>query len=66
MVCRDVRGLRGRDRSKAIGVLNVVGADIGALAERPARPVDYDDETAASAPSARRQRWTPLTLEIAA
>ena len=48
------------------GVLNVVGADIRAFADRPARPVDYDDETAALRLARRRERWTPLTLEIAA
>jgi len=48
------------------GVLNVVGADIRAFADRPARPVDYDDETAAMRLARRRERWTPLTLEIAA
>lgn len=48
------------------GVLNVVGAGISALAERPARPVDYDGETFESRTERRRQRWTPLTPEIAA
>jgi hypothetical protein len=48
------------------GVLNVVGADIAAFAARPARPVDYDEETAATRLERRRERWTPLTLEIAA
>jgi len=48
------------------GVLNVVGADIGALAKRPARPVTYEDESAAMRLARRRERWTPLTLEIAA
>jgi hypothetical protein len=48
------------------GVLNVVGADIPVFADRPARPVDYDDETAAMRLARRRARWTPLTLEIAA
>jgi len=48
------------------GVLNVVGAGIGTLAERPARPVDYDGETAETRTERRLQRWTPLTLEIAA
>jgi hypothetical protein len=48
------------------GVLNVVGAGIGALAERLARPVDYDAETPESRTERRRQRWTPLTLEITA
>ena len=46
------------------GVLNVVGAGISALAERSARPVDYDGETLESRTERRRQRWTPLTLEI--
>ena len=31
---------------EGFGVLNVVGADMAAFAGRPARPVDYDDETA--------------------
>lgn len=48
------------------GVLNVVGADIRPLADRPARPVDYEAESAALRLERRRQRWTPLTLEIAA
>src|SRR5215472_16426430 len=48
------------------GVLNVVGADIRAFADKPARPVDYGDETAAMRLARRRERWTPLTLEIAA
>ena len=48
------------------GVLNVVGADIAAFADKPARPVSYEDETAATRLARRRARWTPLTLEIAA
>ncbi|HEX3407144.1 MAG TPA: aldehyde-activating protein [Caulobacteraceae bacterium] len=48
------------------GVLNVVAADIRAFADKPARPVDYDEETAAVRLARRRERWTPLTLEIAA
>jgi hypothetical protein len=48
------------------GVLNVVGADITEFAGKPARPVDYGDETAALRLARRRERWTPLTLEIAA
>ena len=51
---------------EGFGVLNVVGADIRAFADRPARPVDYDEETAAMRLARRRERWTPLTLEIAA
>jgi hypothetical protein len=48
------------------GVLNVVAADIRAFADKPARPVDYDEEIAAVRLARRRERWTPLTLEIAA
>jgi hypothetical protein len=48
------------------GVLNVVGADIRAFADKPARPVSYEDETAQVRLQRRRERWTPLTLEIAA
>jgi hypothetical protein len=48
------------------GVLNAVGADIGAFADRLARPVSYDDESAETRLARRRRRWTPLTLEIAA
>jgi hypothetical protein len=48
------------------GVLNVVGADIRAFADKLARPVDYGEETAAMRLARRRERWTPLTLEIAA
>jgi hypothetical protein len=48
------------------GVLNVVAADIRPFADKPARPVDYDAETAETRLERRRQRWTPLTLEIAA
>ena len=48
------------------GVLNVVGADVRILADKPARPVSYEDETAALRLQRRRERWTPLTLEIAA
>ncbi len=48
------------------GVLNVVAADIDAFSRRPARPVDYEDETAATRLARRRERWTPLTLEVAA
>ena len=48
------------------GVLNVVGAGIAAFADRPARPVDYDGETPETRTERRRQRWTPLTLELAA
>ena len=52
--------------SKGYGVLNVVGADVRALADEPARPVSYEDETGDVRLARRRQRWTPLTLEIAA
>ena len=48
------------------GVLNVVGADIPIFAERAARPVSYEDESADVRLARRRERWTPLTLEIAA
>ena len=48
------------------GVLNVVGADLRVFADRPARPVSYEKETAAVRLARRRERWTPLTLEIAA
>ena len=48
------------------GVLNVVGADIRALADKSARPVSYEDENAETRLARRRERWTPLTLEIAA
>jgi hypothetical protein len=48
------------------GVLNVVGADIAAFAGRDARPVDYDDETPETRLTRRRERWTPLTLEVTA
>ena len=51
---------------EGFGVVNVVGADIRVFADRPARPVDYDEETAAMRLARRRERWTPLTLEIAA
>ena len=51
---------------EGFGVLNVVAADIRPLADRPARPVDYEGENAALRLERRRQRWTPLTLEIAA
>jgi hypothetical protein len=43
-----------------------VAADIRALADRPARPVTYEDESASMRLARRRERWTPLTLEIAA
>jgi hypothetical protein len=48
------------------GVLNVVGADVRSLADKPARPVSYEDETGEVRLERRRERWTPLTLEIAA
>lgn len=48
------------------GVLNVIGADIGAFADRVARSVSYEDETVEVRLARRRERWTPLTLEIAA
>ena len=51
---------------EGFAVLNVVGAGIDALANRPARPVDYDGETPETRTERRVQRWTPLTLEIAA
>jgi len=51
---------------EGFGVLNVVAADIRPFAEKAARAVDYEDETAATRLQRRRQRWTPLTLEIAA
>jgi hypothetical protein len=51
---------------EGFGVLNVVGADIRPLADRLARPVDYEDESGEVRLERRRQRWTPLTLEIAA
>jgi hypothetical protein len=47
-------------------VLNVVGAGIGPLAGRPARAVDYDGETPESRRERRRERWTPLTMEVGA
>ncbi len=51
---------------EGFGVLNVVAADIISLASREARPVDYEDEAAATRLARRRERWTPLVLEIAA
>ncbi|HLI65523.1 MAG TPA: aldehyde-activating protein [Caulobacteraceae bacterium] len=48
------------------GVLNVVGAGIAAFADRPARAVDYDGETPEGRTERRRQRWTPLVLEVTA
>jgi hypothetical protein len=51
---------------EGFGVLNVVAADIRSFADRTARPVDYANETAATRLARRRERWTPLTLEIAA
>jgi hypothetical protein len=48
------------------GVLNVVGADIGVFAGRPARPVDYDEETGETRLVRRRARWTPLVVEALA
>ena len=48
------------------GVLNVVGADIQALATREARPVDYEAETAAERIARRRAGWTPLAVETLA
>ena len=47
------------------GVLNVVAADIPVLAAREARPVDYEDEGAETRLARRKERWTPLVLEIA-
>jgi hypothetical protein len=51
---------------EGFGVLNVVGADIRVFADKPARPVSYEQEDATMRLARRRQRWTPLTLEIAA
>jgi hypothetical protein len=51
---------------EGLGVLNVVGAGIAAIAARDARPVDYDDETPQTRLARRRERWTPLELEPAA
>jgi hypothetical protein len=51
---------------EGFGVLNVVAADIRSFADLAARPVDYANETAATRLARRRERWTPLTLEIAA
>jgi hypothetical protein len=48
------------------GVLNVVGADIGPLARRDARPVDYKRESAEERRDRRRERWTPTVVEAAA
>ncbi len=48
------------------GVLNVVGADLPAMAMRAAVPVDYDAETPQERLQRRQARWTPLTLEIRA
>jgi hypothetical protein len=45
-------------------VLNAVGADIETFATRAAHPVDYDGETVDERRARRRERWTPVTLEI--
>jgi hypothetical protein len=65
IVCRDC-GAYVAAIIDGFGVLNVVAADIRAFADKPARPVSYEDETAALRLERRRVRWTPLTLEIAA
>ena len=44
------------------GVLNVVGADIALLANRPGAPMDYSAETLADRAGRRRRVWTPTTL----
>lgn len=46
-----------------VGVLNVVGAQVEDLADRQARPVDYEGETPAERRERRRERWTPLIVE---
>ena len=49
-----------------VGVLNVVAAGIAPLADRAARPVDYEGESPQARVARRRERWTPLTLQVAA
>jgi len=44
------------------GVLNVVGADIAPLANRPGQPMDYSAESLADRAGRRRRVWTPTTL----
>ncbi len=44
------------------GVLNVVGADIAPLANRPGEPMDYSAETMADRAGRRRRVWTPTML----
>lgn len=64
LVCRDC-GAYVASVMEDYGVLNVVGADIAVLANRDARPVDYDAETPDQRRARRRERWTPTILEAA-
>jgi hypothetical protein len=45
-----------------LGVLNVVGADIRAFAEREADRVDYEGETLEARNTRRKERWTPCAV----
>ena len=47
---------------RTVGVLNVVGANIGAFSERDADPVDYEGESAADRTARRLERWTPAAV----
>jgi hypothetical protein len=64
LICRDC-GAYVASVMEDFGVLNVVGANIAALAGRDARPVDYDGETPDERRTRRRQRWTPTILVAA-
>ena len=65
LVCREC-GAYVAAVMEDVGVLNVVAADIAELARREARPVDYEGETPEERRRRRRERWTPVTLDIAA
>jgi len=49
---------------ESLGVLNVLAADIAALAGRPPKPMDYDAETPADKWARRLKRWAPTTFHL--
>src|SRR5690606_21896656 len=46
----------------ARATLNVVGTDIEALKDRPARSMDFGEQPAEDRAARRQAMWTPLTL----
>ncbi len=65
VICRVCAGYLGVVQDidgELFGVLNVVGADIAALANRPGEPMDYDAEALAGRMERRRSVWSPAVV----